>query len=86
MADILSWLVEKGLAKYVDTFRENDIDFDVLPSLGEAELKELGVSLGDRKRLQAAIAEMATYQSMSEKTTSTTTAFNIALAPVASAA
>jgi class 3 adenylate cyclase/tetratricopeptide (TPR) repeat protein len=59
MADILSWLVEKGLAKYVDTFRENDIDFDVLPSLGDVELKELGVSLGDRKRLQVAIAEMA---------------------------
>jgi class 3 adenylate cyclase len=37
-------------------FRSNDIDFDVLPALGPDELKELGVSLGDRQRLLKAIA------------------------------
>jgi class 3 adenylate cyclase/tetratricopeptide (TPR) repeat protein len=38
---------------------ENDIDFDVLAKLTDADLKELGVgSLGHRKRLLAAIAEL----------------------------
>src|SRR3984893_5526444 len=56
MADIAGWLGEIGLEKYVEVFRSNDIDFDVLPSLGPNELKELGVSLGDRQRLLKAIA------------------------------
>src|SRR5262245_4273191 len=57
MTGILAWLEEIGLGKYADAFRSNDIDFDVLPALGQDELKELGVSLGDRQRLLKAIAE-----------------------------
>lgn len=56
MSDIAAWLSEHGLAKYIDAFRENDVALDVLPSLSEADLKELGMSLGDRKRLLRAIA------------------------------
>ncbi|MBN9488540.1 MAG: AAA family ATPase [Alphaproteobacteria bacterium] len=58
MTDIASWLVEKGLGKHVTAFRDNDIDFDVLASLGEDEMKELGLSMGDRKRLRLAIADI----------------------------
>jgi class 3 adenylate cyclase/tetratricopeptide (TPR) repeat protein len=59
MADIAAWLTERGLAKHIETFRANDIDFDVLSSLGEDEFKELGLSLGDRKRLFQAIADIS---------------------------
>ena len=55
--DLAQWLAELGLGQYVATFAENDIDFDVLAQLTDADLKELGVSsLGNRKRLLAAIA------------------------------
>ena len=56
MSDIARWLEEIGLGKYAEAFRSNDIDFDVVPALGQDELKELGVSLGDRRRLLKAIA------------------------------
>src|SRR5262249_7487205 len=58
MGDIAAWLEQIGLAKYSETFRANAIDFDVLPELEENELKELGLPLGDRKRLLRAIAEL----------------------------
>jgi class 3 adenylate cyclase len=58
MGDIVAWLEQIGLAKYGEAFRENAIDFDVLPELDEDELKELGLPLGDRKRLLRAIAEL----------------------------
>ena len=53
--DIASWLAELGLDDYVDVFAENRIDFDVLGDLEEADLRELGLALGDRKRLLKAI-------------------------------
>jgi cytochrome o ubiquinol oxidase subunit 2 len=55
-ADIVAWLKEIRLEKNADAFRSNDIDFDALSSLGHDELKELGVSLGDRQRLMKAVA------------------------------
>jgi predicted ATPase/class 3 adenylate cyclase len=45
------WLRGLGLERYVDAFRGSDIGPDVLPDLTDADLKDLGVSLGDRKRL-----------------------------------
>ena len=44
-----------GLGDYVEVFVENRIDFDVLSELAEADLRELGLALGDRKRLLKAI-------------------------------
>ncbi len=49
--DIGDWLRDLGLERYADAFRGSDIGLDVLPDLTDADLKELGVSLGDRKRL-----------------------------------
>ena len=54
--DIEGWLRGLGLERYAEAFRANDIGVDVLPDLTDAELKELGVSLGDRKRLLKSIA------------------------------
>jgi predicted ATPase/class 3 adenylate cyclase len=52
---IREWLTGLGLARHVDLFAENDIDFDVLPLLSDDHLKEIGISLGDRVRLRKAI-------------------------------
>jgi class 3 adenylate cyclase/tetratricopeptide (TPR) repeat protein len=57
--DIEQWLRNLGLAQYAPIFAENDIDSAVLAELTDADLKELGIgSLGHRKRLLAAIAEL----------------------------
>jgi class 3 adenylate cyclase/tetratricopeptide (TPR) repeat protein len=52
------WLDELGLGKYAEVFRENDVDFHALPHLTETDLRELGVSLGHRRILLAAIASL----------------------------
>src|SRR5262249_12973260 len=54
--DIAAWLSGLGVGKYVETFRANDIDIRAARYLTEGDLRELGVSLGHRKILLAAIA------------------------------
>lgn len=54
-AGIGGWLGNLGLGKYAKTFAENDIDLEILP---DDELKELGLSLGHRKRLARALADL----------------------------
>ena len=53
--DVGDWLRGLGLGRYEATFRDNEIDFEVLPELTESDLEELGVPLGHRKRLLKAI-------------------------------
>src|ERR687898_21288 len=55
---IAQWLKQQGLAQYARAFKEHSIGFDVLPGLGDEDLKALGVPLGDRKRLLKAIADL----------------------------
>ncbi len=55
---IARWLKPQGLAQYARVFKERNIGFDVLPELGDEDLKELGMPLGDRKRLLKAIADL----------------------------
>ncbi len=55
MNSVQEWLRQIGLGEYAEVFARNDVDFDVLPELTEQDLAELGVSLGDRKRLLKAI-------------------------------
>ena len=52
------WLEKLGLAQYGDRFEADDIDLDVMPSLSEQDLEKLGVSMGHRKKLLKAIAEL----------------------------
>ncbi|HKM73561.1 MAG TPA: AAA family ATPase [Stellaceae bacterium] len=58
--DIASWLQEIGLAEHIEVFRAEKIDAAVLPTLSDADLRELGLPLGDRKKLRAAIDALAT--------------------------
>jgi class 3 adenylate cyclase len=48
-------LREIGLAEHTELFRAEKIDAAVLPTLSDADLRELGLPLGDRKKLRAAI-------------------------------
>ncbi len=52
------WLKEIGLERYEPGFARNGIDFDVIADLSDQELQELGLNLGDRKRLRQAITEL----------------------------
>jgi class 3 adenylate cyclase len=57
--DLRSWLQRIGLEQLAETFAANDIDLDVLPELTDEDLRELGLSLGHRRRLLRAIAELS---------------------------
>src|SRR6516165_5710240 len=56
--DVGEWLKGIGLGQYEATFREHEIDSDVLPELTEADLEKFGVPFGHRKRLIKAIAKL----------------------------
>ena len=56
--DINRWLDEIGLARYAGLFAANEIDLATLPHLSESDLKELGLPMGPRKTLLAAIADL----------------------------
>ena len=60
--DVGGWLRGLGLGQYEANFRDNKIDFDVLADLTDGDLQELGVPLGDRRRLLRAIAELGAQQ------------------------
>jgi hypothetical protein len=57
--DVGEWLRGLGLGQYETVFREHAIDMDVLADLMDAELAQIGVPLGDRKRLLKAIASLS---------------------------
>jgi class 3 adenylate cyclase/tetratricopeptide (TPR) repeat protein len=59
MNDLRAWLRAHNLEQYADAFEANDVDLDILPELTEQDLAELGVSLGNRRRLIRAIAAHA---------------------------
>jgi len=50
--------VDSPVSRYESAFRDNSIDADVLPDLTDGHLAQLGVNLGDRKRLLKAIASL----------------------------
>lgn len=50
------WLVGAGLGAHSATFAANGIDLDIAFTLNDADLRELGLNLGDRKRFLSAIA------------------------------
>ena len=56
--DIGAWLRGLGLGQYEGSFRENEIEADVLPELTETDLEKLGLPLGPRKRILKAIANL----------------------------
>ena len=58
MVDVSRWLAEQGLGHHARAFAQNGIAGDILRELTDADLRELGLNLGDRKRLLKAIAAL----------------------------
>src|SRR3954462_7544323 len=73
MTPFETWLAENGLGSYEGVFADNKIDFDVIRLLSDADLRELGLALGDRKRLLRALAKLD-EQHMADSATSSAAA------------
>ncbi len=56
MSDIASWLGKLGLDKYVEAFTLNEADCDALRH--DQDLKQLGLPLGARRKVLAAIGSL----------------------------
>jgi SAM domain (Sterile alpha motif) len=56
---IADWLEKLGMSEYAERFAENKIDVSVIPHLTDQDLKDIGVALGHRRKILAAIAEFA---------------------------
>ena len=57
--DVAAWLQGLGLERYVPAFRDNEIDWEVLPKLTSEDLREIGVAaIGHRRKLLDAIAAL----------------------------
>jgi class 3 adenylate cyclase len=57
--DIEAWLQGLGLERYAPAFRDNEIDWEVLPKLTSEDLREIGVAaVGHRRKLLGAIAAL----------------------------
>ena len=57
--DVVVWLRSLGLESYEAVFRDNEINEQVLPSLTQEDLKEIGVGpVGHRRKLLEAIAAL----------------------------
>ncbi len=55
---LTAWLRELGLERYAPVFVENDVNLEALRLLTDADLVSLGVSLGHRRVLFKALAEL----------------------------
>jgi class 3 adenylate cyclase/tetratricopeptide (TPR) repeat protein len=59
MQQIVDWLERLGMSEYAQRFAENGIGIAALRHLTDQDLKEIGVLLGHRRIMLAAIAELA---------------------------
>jgi hypothetical protein len=58
MEQIAYWLERLALRQYAQTFAENGIDVSLLHYLTDQDLEKIGVLLGHRRKILAAIAEL----------------------------
>jgi class 3 adenylate cyclase len=59
MQQIADWLRKLGLGQHAQRFVDNEIDVSVLRHLTDQDLKDIGVPLGHRRKILAAISEAA---------------------------
>ena len=84
---VRAWLEQLALGRYAQVFADNDIDFEALRLLEDADLEKLGVSLGHRKRMLHAIAELKDESSRAQRPIAAgATAAQFAAAPTTEAA
>ena len=58
MPEVADWLRALGMSEYTQRFAENGIDVSVLRYLTDQDLEKIGVLLGHRRKMLAAIAEL----------------------------
>jgi SAM domain (Sterile alpha motif) len=56
--EIGDWLEKLGMPEYGECFAQNKIDLSVLPHLTDQDLKDIGVPLGHRRKMLAAVAQL----------------------------
>jgi class 3 adenylate cyclase len=56
---VAEWLASLGMSEYAQRFAENRIDPSILRDLTDQDLKDLGIVLGDRRKMLRAIGELA---------------------------
>jgi class 3 adenylate cyclase/tetratricopeptide (TPR) repeat protein len=59
VSEIAQWLGSLGMSEYAQRFSEHGIDIPVLSRLTDRDLEDIGVVLGHRPRMLAAIGELA---------------------------
>jgi class 3 adenylate cyclase/predicted ATPase len=69
VSTIGEWLKSLGMSEYTERFVENRIDISVLRDLTDQDLKDLGVILGDRRKMLRAIGELFSAASALNQTT-----------------
>jgi hypothetical protein len=62
MQQIADWLEKLGMPEYGECFAENKIDLSVLPHLTDQDLKDIGVPLGHRRKMLAAVAQLGSVR------------------------
>ncbi len=58
MQEIADWLEKLGLSEYAQPFIDHKIDISVLGYLTDQDLKDIGILLGHRRKILAAIGEL----------------------------
>jgi hypothetical protein len=58
MEEIARWLEKLGMSEYAERFVEHQVTFSALLDFTDADLKNLGVVLGDRRRILRAISRV----------------------------
>ena len=64
--NVENWLVHNGMEKYVNSFRNNDIDGEVLLLLRSRDLKKLGVEEADTKEILSFIFDKKRLERQSD--------------------
>ena len=59
MQEIADWLKTLGMSEYAQRFAENGIDVSALRHLTDQDLKDIGILLGHRRKMLAAIGELS---------------------------
>ena len=85
MQQIAEWLKRLDLSEYAERFAENGIDISVLPHLTDQDLKEMGVLLGHRRKMLAAISKSSSNPPAPAPATATGTPIIPAPMPAAEA-
>src|SRR5215469_6410304 len=58
MEEIADWLEKLGMSEYTQSFAEHRIDVSVLRYLTDQDPKDIGIPLGHRRKILAAIGEL----------------------------